>query len=123
MAKLRDIWKFWVYDSTHLPISWSQHPHDAFKVSLRFMFAFLGSIVPVGIILVYSGVLGKLNDGIDQIGLEFTVVAIVFFASWLISVIFAANSEEKSIVKHIFIGSIGPANIALILKLMQQIAK
>ena len=123
MTQIREFWKLWMYDATRLPINWTPHPHEAFRFPLRFLFVVLGSVVPVGIILIYSDVLVNLERGISQIGIEFIVVGIVFVAVWLISVIFAANSEEKSIVKHIFLGASGPANFALTLRIVQEIGR
>ena len=60
MSHIGDLWKLWVYDWTKVPITWTPHPHQAFRLPLRFLFALLGSIIPVGIILIYSGVLAHL---------------------------------------------------------------
>ena len=123
MSHIRDFWKLWVCDSAKLPITWTPHPHEAFRLPLRFLFALLGSIVPVGIVLIYSDVLGNLEKGVDRIGLEFIFIGALFATAWLISVIVATSSEEKSIVKHIFLGASGPANLALLLRILQDIGK
>ena len=65
-------------------------------------------------ILYYSGVLDDFDDGTVQIGLEFIVISLVFFSGWIISIIMAAVSEEKSIVKHILLASVVPCKLGLI---------
>lgn len=113
-----EFWRRWIYDSSHLPITWERHPHKVFKIGTRLAAACLGSVLPFGSILYLSGVLGKLDSGNHDIGLEFIVVALMFFAAWLISIIGAVNSEEKSIPKYIFLASVGPANLAILYRLI-----
>lgn len=117
--QFQNLYRRFVFDSTKLPINWETNPHDAYKILSRLFFAFVGSIVPFGMILIYSKVLGKIEEGIERIGLEFVVVGVVFLTVWFISIVLAASSEEKSVLKHMLLGSIGPANLALVLRIIQ----
>ena len=118
MVQIDKFWRKWVYDSSNIPIVWSCHPHEAFRIGARLAAAILGSVVPFGTVLIYSGVLGKLDDG-ARLGPEFYVAALVFVAVWLISIIGVANAEEKSIPKYIFLASVGPANLVLVYQIIQ----
>lgn len=50
-----------------------------------------------------------------QTGWVFGVTVLAIVAIWLVSVIGAAISEEKTLMKHVFIGSVAPANLTRIL--------
>ena len=113
------LWKEWVYDSMHLPIKWKTHPHRVFKCGARIVLALLGSIVPVGLVLIQSNVLTKLDDGAMKVGWVFWTTVIVFCAVWLGAILGAAASEEKTHMKYMFLGSVAPANLTILYLLIQ----
>lgn len=121
MGQLRDWWRQWVFDPTQPPVGWTTHPHDAFKVLARAGCAFLGSIVPVGLTFLRSGLPRQLDNGTAELGWLFWGVVVVLVAIWLISVIAATASEEKSLVKYIFAGTVGSANLTLVLLVIQSV--
>ena len=119
---MQEFWRRWVHDPRHLPVDWTNHPHLAFKVVARLGFVSIGSTVPVGLILIQSGVLDRLDEGSAQVGLVFWATGIVFLASWLGWVVVCTALEEKALWKHLFIGSLGPGNTALVALLLQRIS-
>lgn len=117
MRGLRAFWKEWVYD-LGASVEWTTPPHDVFKAPARVACVFLGSIVPFGLVLLRSGVLGRLESR-EQIDLELLVAGLTFLAVWLISIVFGTASEEKTLVKYILIGSVGPANLTILYIVLQ----
>ncbi|MDE2905797.1 MAG: hypothetical protein OXQ28_06900 [Acidobacteriota bacterium] len=119
MEWLQKFWQRWVYDSTRLPVEWKNHPHQVFKVVARLGCVCLGSIVPFGLAFIQSGIPRRLDEGTMQLGWVFVSVMLVGFVIWLISVIAATASEQKSLLNYIFIGSIGPAHLTVVALLLQ----
>lgn len=118
---LTQFWKTWVFDSGQAPIEWKTHPHRAFKVVARFAAAFLGSIAPFSLSLLRSGLPSQLDKGGMQTGWVFGVTVLAIVAIWLVSVIGATISEEKTLMKHVFIGSVAPANLTILFLYAQNI--
>ena len=110
---MRRFWKRWVYDSTHAPVEWKNDPHEVFKPIGRFALVLFGSLVPMVMILVRSGVLHRLDEGSDQIGWVFGVTAFGFVIAWLMGVVFGTVAKEESFVKYILVGSVPPANVTI----------
>lgn len=109
----RQFWSNWVYDSSQTPIEWKTHPHRAFKIIARLAGVFLGSIAPCCLILLHSGILSRLDEGTVQVGWVFWGTVVGFVAAWLVWVGIAAASEEKTLMKYVFIGSVVPANLTV----------
>ena len=122
---LNHLWREWVYDSAHLPIEWETHPHCAYKLIARLVAAILGSLVPVSLILLrillsdVSDVLEQLHKGTMYAWAVLMTVTVVFVASWLIGVILATASEEKSLLKHIALGAFPPSGITVLYLTLQ----
>ena len=111
----------WFYDPTRLPIAWTTHPHEVFKLGTRVLLALLGSIVPVGLVMLHSGVMANLDQGAMQVGWVFWTVIVVFCVVWIIAVLAAASSEEKAHLKYIYLGSVAPANLTVVYLLVQNV--
>ena len=114
---LDEFWKRWVFDYKKAPIKFEPHPHDAFKFIARFVAAFLGSIPTFGLVLIRLVTLDEL-DKIDierKLGDFFWVIAAVFVAIWIISVLFATNAKEKTFMGYVSKGSIAPAHLIVLL--------
>lgn len=82
--------KFWrerVYDRTCGFPEWQPHPHCRFKPIGRFLFAFMGSIVPVGMIVLASGVTTRLDRGSLLLGSTFWVGFVVAGVGWIVAVL------------------------------------
>ena len=73
------------------------------------------------ITLIQSGVLARLDEGNAQLGWVFWCTIIVFLVSWLISIVIFTAFEERSLSKYLVIGTIGPANLALLGLLIQSV--
>ena len=118
MRGLRAFWKEWVYDFD-ASVEWTTPPHSVFKAPARLACVFLGSIVPFGLVLLRSGVLDRLDESREQIDLELLVAGLTFLAVWLISIVVGVASEEKTLVKYIWVGSVGPANLTILYIVLQ----
>jgi hypothetical protein len=70
----------------------------------------LGSAVPIGMALLGSGVLRRLEEGTQQVGLQFYVVIGVLVAAWIVGFIRAVASEQKDLTHYAALGSVYPAN-------------
>ena len=112
-------WREWIYDSTYLPIDWKTHPHCVHRPVARFASAALGSIVPAGFVLLQSGVLSKLDDGTMKVGWVFWATTILSIVIWVIAAISAATSYEKTLMRHVFFGSVAPANLTILYLIFQ----
>ena len=113
------LWRTWVYDPTSLPIRWEPHPHSVFKVLARIMVCLVGSTIPFGAVLIRSDVLAKVDAGNMTLGWVFWTAVAVFVSIWLITVIIAVESEEKSLTKYILLASAPPANLTVLYLLIQ----
>ena len=120
MGRLTRFWRRWVFDPTY-PVGWTNHPHCAFKVLSRLGCAFLGSIVPVGLTFLRTGLPGQLDAGTAKVGWLSVVVVVLVLAIWLIIVITATAAEEKSLPKYVFQGAAGSANLTLVLLLSRTV--
>lgn len=119
--KIEEIFRSWIYDSTRLPIEWKTHPHDVYKIVARLFFAFVGSVIPFGLIIYYSGILRRIDKGGQEIGFQFYLLCAIFIATWLASILFASGSEEKSIMRYMFLASVGPANLVVLYTIIEKI--
>lgn len=114
---LRGFWKKWVYDPAQLPIQWQTHPHRAFKVISRLGAAFLGSIMPVCLLLIQvlrSDALQELDKATNYAFVMLVAVTLAFIASWAMALIYATASEEKSLLKHMLLGALPPSGMSLV---------
>ena len=117
-----EFWKTWVFDPAYCPVQWQNHPHCAFKGVSRYAAAFLGSIVPVCLLLIQilqTDVLGQIGKGTTHAFPMLALVTAAFVASWLCGLIFAATSEEKTLRKHIFLGASPPSALSLVYLTLQ----
>lgn len=113
------LWRTWVYDPTSLPIRWEPHPHSVFRVVARVVACLVGSTAPFGIVLLRSGILDRVDKGTMTLGWVFWTATAVFVSVWLVTVIFAVESEEKSLTKYILLSSAPPANLTVLYLLFQ----
>jgi len=119
MGRLREFCRRWVYDPTHLPVEWTNHPHHVYKVLARFGCVCLGAVVPFGLTFILSGVPRDLDEGAIQLGWFFMSVVVVGFAVWLIAATTATASEQKSLVNYIYLGTIAPAHLNVLALIFQ----
>ena len=111
--KFLKFWKRWVYNTALAP-EWKIHPREVYGILSRTIMAVLGSLVPIGTSLLGSGVLQRLDEGTQRIGLVFYVVLSVICAAWLLGIVKAVRSELKELYDYAIVGSVYPANVLLI---------
>lgn len=112
--RLRAFWTAWIHDGSQRPIEWKTHPHEVFRPVARYTGAFLGSIVPTGLVLIRSGVLSRLDEGSLQLGWLFWTTALVSGVIWLIGVLLAARLEGKSFLHYLLAGSAPPSQLGVV---------
>ena len=104
--KISRLWRKYVYNSRKLPIEWGTHPHCVIRPVSRYSCACLGSIIPVGLILIRSGVLKQLDHGDFDFNWSAWGPLAVATVGWFIGIIVAASSEQRSLLKYIFAGTV-----------------
>lgn len=112
-GRLTSFWREYVYNDDASP-TWGVHPHERYRLLSRIVVVCLGSALPIGMALLGSGVLRRIEEGTQQVGLQFYGVLIVLFAAWLLGVINAVTSEQKHLMHYAALGSVYPANMFVI---------
>ena len=118
-TRLAQLWCEYVYNKNMRP-EWQVHPHKVYGVVTRCVCAILGSAVPVGLALLGSGVLTKLEDG-SRIGAAFWVVCGLLVIIWFLGILHAASRELKDVTHYAIVGSAYPANAFMVLLLTRYI--
>ena len=75
----------------------------------RFLFAFMGSIVPVGMILLASGVTARLDRGSLLLGPTFWGGLVVAGVGWIVAVLAITDTEHKRLYRYAIAGFQPPA--------------
>ena len=112
------LWRKFVYDSSYKP-TWNVHPYKSHRFLSRYGFAFMGSLVPVGLVLINSGFLKDLDAGSFPVGWYIAGVVILSLVAWFFAVIVAAHSEQTSLIRYAFIAAAPPANLAVLFTVLQ----
>jgi len=112
-------WRKYFYDGECDPPEWHPHPFRRFKPIGRFLAAFVGSTVPVGVILITTGVTKKLDEGSLLIGWTFWVTFAICGVVWVGSVGMIAATEQKRMWQYFVAGIHPPAWAVLVIQMIQ----
>ena len=110
---LREFWRNWVYDSSKTPIKWEPHPHRAFKIIARLAGVSLGTMAPLSLVLLQSGIPKQLDNDMFKFSWEVLVAVLGIAAVWLASFFAAVASAQKTLMRYVYLGSVAPSNIAV----------
>lgn len=110
---LRQFWSNWVYDFERAPTKWERHPHCAFKIIARLAGVSLGSMAPLGLILLQNEVREGLGGMFDEFWGGLAVV-LVIVGTWVPSFICAVSSAQETLRAYVYVGSIPPAHLTVL---------
>lgn len=116
---IAEIWRNYFYNHERDPPEWSPHPHCRFRPVGRFLAVFVGSIVPMGVMLLRTGVAKRLDEGSLQIGWTFWVIVVVAAVAWIIAVGLIAATEQKRMWRYCVAGVHPPAWGVLVFQMFQ----
>ena len=79
----------------------------------------MGSLIPVVLVAIDSGMLKDMDTSEFQVGWYVAGIWILAFVAWFFAVINAAHSEQTSLLRYSFIAAAPPANLAVLLSVLQ----
>ena len=112
--RLQAFWTDWIHDGSQRPIERKIHPHEVLRPGARYTGAFLGAIVPTGLVWIRSGGLARLDNGPLQLGWLFWTMALVSGVIWLIGVLIAARLEEDPFLHDASASSAPPSQLGVV---------
>lgn len=113
------VWREYFYNRECPRPEWKPNPHCRFGPIGRFLAAFVGSIVPVGVILITTGVTTKLDEGSLQVGVTFGASVVISVVLWIGSVWGVARTRKGSMWDYFIAGIHPPAWGLLVIQAIQ----
>ena len=118
-GRIGKIWRTHFYNCERPRPELKPDPKCRFRPIGRFLAAFVGSIVPVGVILIKTGVTTMLDEGPPQATVTFWTCVCIGGVLWIGSVVGVARTKKESMWAYFIAGIHPPAWGLLAIQLIQ----